>query len=383
MKRYLRPLGLLSGSAAHEAIASGLALPLAGGPLAYSLVEVIERDGAGDIRRRIVAVADSKLLEAPPPLRGRSAAQSADGWGEMSPPSPMPSSSGGITPHPDLRSDLLLKGGGAFRFASTVMGIVNATPDSFSDGGNHLDPAAAIAHAEAMIRAGVDIVDIGGESTRPGAEPVPADEEIRRVVPVIAGIRVMAEAVGTTISIDTRNARTMQAALDAGATMINDVSALTHDPASAAVAAKATGPVVLMHMQGEPRTMQLAPAYDDVVLDVYDALEARIAAAEAAGIERARIVADPGIGFGKAVAHNLALLNQLSLFHGLGVPLLVGVSRKGFLAKLSAGEPAGQRLGGSLAAGLAAIGQGAQIVRVHDVPETLQALRVIAAIRNA
>ena len=341
MKRYLRPLGLLSGSAAREAIASGLALPLAGGPLAYSLVEIIERHAPGDIRRRI-----EKPLALPSQAMGPSLSRST-GEGPL------------------------------------VMGIVNATPDSFSDGGDHLDAAAAIAHAEAMIRAGAGIVDIGGESTRPGAEPVAVDEEIRRVVPVIAGIRVMAGAVGTTISIDTRNARTMQAALDAGATMINDVSALTHDPASAAVAARATGPVVLMHMQGEPRTMQLAPAYDDVVLDVYDALEARIAAAQAAGIDRARIVADPGIGFGKTVAHNLVLLDQLSLFHGLGVPLLVGVSRKGFLAKLSAGEPAGQRLGGSLAAGLAAIGQGAQIVRVHDVPETLQALRVIAALRIA
>jgi dihydropteroate synthase len=263
------------------------------------------------------------------------------------------------------------------------MGIVNATPDSFSDGGDHFDPAAAIAQAEAMIRAGAGIVDVGGESTRPGSGLVPVEEEIRRVLPVIAGIRAMAEAVGVTISVDTRNAATMQAALDAGASMINDVTALTHDPDALAVAAKATGPVVLMHMQGEPRTMQLKPTYDDVALDVYDALEASIAAAEAAGIDRARIIADPGIGFGKTVAHNLALLSGFSLFHGLGVPLLVGVSRKGFLAKLSAGEPARQRLGGSLAAGLAAIGQGAQIVRVHDVPETLQALRVFAALRDA
>jgi dihydropteroate synthase len=262
------------------------------------------------------------------------------------------------------------------------MGIVNATPDSFSDSGHHFDPAAAIAHGEAMIRAGAAFIDVGGESTRPGAEPVAVEEEIRRVVPVIASIRVMAEVAGKTISIDTRNARTMQAALDAGATMINDVSALSHDPDSLAVAARAAGPVVLMHMQGEPPTMQAAPAYDDVVLDVYDALGARIAAAEAAGIGRSRIVVDPGIGFGKTVEHNLALLSQLSLFHGLGVPLLVGASRKGFIGKLSAGEPAGQRLGGSLAAGLAAIGQGARIVRVHDVAETLQALRVIAAIRD-
>jgi len=342
MKRYLRPLGILSGAAARDAIATGLGLPLAGGPLAYSLVEIIERHGPGDIRRKIAPLARAT--------------------GE----------------------------GGARRFGLEdegnliiIMGIVNATPDSFSDGGAYLDPAPAIAHAEAMIHAGARIIDVGGESTRPGAMQVPVDEEIRRIVPVIAGIRAAAENAGVTISIDTRNARTMQAARDAGATMINDVSALTHDPDSLRVAARATGQVILMHMQGAPETMQQAPTYDDVVLDVYDALEARIAAALAAGIALERIVADPGIGFGKTNAHNLALLDQLSLFHGLGVPLLVGVSRKGFLARLSANEPAGRRLGGSLAAGLAAVGQGAQILRVHDVPETMQALRIVSAIRNS
>jgi dihydropteroate synthase len=331
MKRYLRPLGLLSGSAARD----GLALPLAGGPLGFSLVEIIERIAPGDIRRRIVPAQDVAgelaLHVAPRPFAG-----------------------------------------------PIVMGIVNATPDSFSDGGAHFDAGSAIAHAMAMIQAGAGIVDIGGESTRPGAIPVPVDEEIRRVVPVIAGIR----AAGATISIDTRNARTMQAALDAGATMINDVSALTHDPDSLAVAARATAPVVLMHMQGEPATMQQAPAYGDVMLEVYDALETRISAAVAAGITLDRIVVDPGIGFGKTVAHNLALLAGLSLFHGLGVPLLVGVSRKGFIARLSEGEPVDRRLGGSLAAGLAAVSQGAQIIRVHDVSETLQALRMANAIRD-
>ena len=332
MKRYLRPLGLLSGTAARD----GLALPLAGGPLGFSLVEIIERIAPGDIRRRIV-------------------------------------------PAQDVAGELTRHIGSRPVAAPIVMGIVNATPDSFSDGGAHFDAGAAIAHATAMIQAGAGIVDIGGESTRPGAIPVPVDEEIRRIVPVIAGIR----DAGVTISIDTRNARTMQAALDAGAAMINDVSALTHDPASPAVAARAAGPVVLMHMQGEPATMQQAPAYDDVVLDVYDALETRIAAALAAGIALDRIVVDPGIGFGKTIAHNLALLAGLSLFHGLGVPLLVGVSRKGFIARLSAAEPADQRLGGSLAAGLAAVGQGAQILRVHDASETLQSLRVATAIREA
>jgi len=338
VKRYLRPLGILSGDAASQAVAAGLASPLAGGPMAFSLVEVIERVGPGDIRRKIVPAYRQKLL-------------SREAGEELS----------------------------AVR-APIVMGIVNATPDSFSDGGAYFDPATAIAHAAALIEAGAGIVDIGGESTRPGAITVPVDEEIRRVVPIIAGVRAMADAADVTLSVDTRNARTMQAALDAGATMINDVSALTHDPAALAVAARSSARVVLMHMQGNPATMQLAPSYDDVVLDVYDQLEARIAAAQAAGIALERIVIDPGIGFGKTVAHNLALLGQLSLFHGLGVPLLVGVSRKGFIARLSAGEPADQRLGGSLAAGLAAIGEGAQMLRVHDVPETIQALRMATAI---
>ncbi len=333
MKRYLRPLGILSGQAAHDAISAGLAEPLAGGPLAYALVEVIERDG-GTVVRRIE----------------RSPAFTAAAVDEL-----------------DV----------------TVMAIVNATPDSFSDGGAFFDPAKAIAHAEAMIRAGAKIIDIGGESTRPGAQPVAPDEEIRRVLPVIAGLRTNAEAAGAILSIDTRNARTMQAAIDAGVGMVNDVSALTHDPDSSAVVAGSHVLVVLMHMRGEPATMQQAPVYDDVALDVYDYLEARIAAAEAAGIKRNRIIVDPGIGFGKTVGQNLALLDQLSMFHGLGVPLLVGVSRKGFIGRVSAGEAADRRLAGSLAAGLAAIRQGARIIRVHDVAETMQALRVVAAINNS
>jgi dihydropteroate synthase len=260
------------------------------------------------------------------------------------------------------------------------MGIVNATPDSLSDGGAYFDPATAIAHATALIDAGAGIVDIGGESTRPGAVAVPVDEEIQRILPVIAGIRAAAEAAGVTLSVDTRNARTMQAALDAGATMINDVSALTHDPAALSFVAASGLPVVLMHMRGNPGTMQQAPAYGDVVLDVYDYLEGRIAAAEDAGIARDRIVIDPGIGFGKTVAQNLALIDGLSLFHGLGTPILAGVSRKRFIAHLSADAPPDRRLGGSLAAGLAAVGQGAQILRVHDVAETIQAVRIAAAL---
>jgi dihydropteroate synthase len=351
MKRYLRPLGILAGTAARDAVTAGLALPLAGGPLAYSLVEIIERTGP-KIERRVVEPLSRDAGEG----GARPLGWEGEGAGE----GPFLSRVTGEGP--------------------VVMGIVNATPDSFSDGGAHFDSGAAIDHAQAMIRAGAGIVDIGGESTRPGALPVDPEEELRRVLPVIAGIRAAAEAAGTIISIDTRNARTMQAAIAAGAGMINDVSALTHDPASLSVAAASDVAVVLMHMQGEPATMQDAPAYGDVALDVYDYLEARIAAAEAAGIARARLIADPGIGFGKTIAHNLALLNQLSLLHGLGVPLLIGASRKGFIGRLAAGEPAGGRLPGSLAAALAAVGQGAQILRVHDVPETMQALRIAAAI---
>ena len=339
MKRYFRPLGLLAGAAARDAIATGLALPLPGSTLAYALVENITRTGT-QIERRIIP------------------STSADpGWAVAVGPE-----QGGKDP------------------ADRIMGIVNATPDSFSDGGLHFDTASAIAHAAAMIRAGARIIDIGGESTRPGATPVDPQDEIQRILPVVAGIRAIADAAGAIISIDTRNAQTMQAALSAGAGMINDVSALTHDPASLGIAATANVPVVLMHMAGEPETMQRSPTYRDVAHDIYDYLEARIAAAEAAGIARTRIIADPGIGFGKTTAHNLALLDQLTLFHGLGVPLLIGVSRKGFIARLSEDEPADRRLPGSLAGALAAIRQGARFVRVHDVPDTIQALRVQAAL---
>ncbi len=331
MTRYLRPLGILSGVAALRAVDQHKALPLAGGPLAFSLVEIIERAGA----RQIVPAVD---------LAGELALQTAPR--------------------------------GLFADEPVVMGIVNATPDSFSDGGAFFDAGKAVGHGLEMIGAGAAIIDVGGESTRPGAVPLDPAEEIARIVPVVRGLA----AAGARVSIDSRNARTMQAALDAGAGIINDISALTHDPASLAVAAAAEVPVVLMHMQGDPVTMQRAPVYDDVALDIYDYLAERIISAEAAGIARSRIIVDPGIGFGKTAEHNLALLGQFSLFHGLGVSLLAGVSRKGFIGRLSANAPVDQRLGGSLAGGLAAINQGAQILRVHDVSETVQAVRIVRAL---
>jgi dihydropteroate synthase len=258
-----------------------------------------------------------------------------------------------------------------------VMGVLNATPDSFSDGGRFIDPEAALAQGLAMAAAGADILDIGGESTRPGAAPVPIAEEIARTAPLIAGLR--AAGVRLPISIDTRKARVAEAALDAGADMVNDVAALGFDPDLAPLVAARGVHLCLMHMQGTPETMQNDPRYDDVVLDVRAMLAERIAAAEAAGIVRGRILIDPGIGFGKTAAHNLALGARLSALHGLGCAVLYGASRKRFIGRLGgmgAEAPADRRLGGSIAVAIAAAAQGAQIVRVHDVWETRQALEL-------
>lgn len=266
-----------------------------------------------------------------------------------------------------------------------LMGIVNVTPDSFSDGGQFADADAAAAQARQMIRGGADIIDIGGESTRPGAQDVPPDLEISRTAPVIAAIRTgRTGSTGSTdrtvpISIDTRKSRVARAALDAGASLINDVSALNYDPQLAETAANSGVPVCLMHARGDPASMQHKPQYDNVLLDVWDHLSKRIDAAIAAGIPRTRIIIDPGIGFGKTLDHNLALLRGLSLFHSLGCPILLGVSRKRFIGALSDQPDPQARLPGSIAAALAAIAQGVQIVRVHDIVETRQALTIWAA----
>jgi dihydropteroate synthase len=261
-----------------------------------------------------------------------------------------------------------------------VVGIVNATPDSFSDGGRFAGAGDAAEAGHAMAAAGAAIVDVGGESTRPGAKPVWEGDEIERVVPIVRSLA----ASGTAVSIDTRKAAVMEAALGAGAAMVNDVSALTFDQRSAEAVAGAGCPVVLMHHLGTPETMQAAPRYDGPVLfAVYDWLEARIAAAEAAGIARERIVVDPGIGFGKTVQHNLALLNGLALLHGLGCAIMVGASRKRMIGALSGEAGPEERLAGSVALALKAADQGAQLLRVHDVPETVQALRVWRGLRDA
>ncbi|MCE5972653.1 dihydropteroate synthase [Sinirhodobacter sp. WL0062] len=259
-----------------------------------------------------------------------------------------------------------------------IMGILNLTPDSFSDGGRFDDFDAALERAETLIEAGADILDIGGESTRPGAQEVPEDEEIERTAPVIAALRD--EGFSAPISIDTRKAMVGDAAVEAGADMLNDVSAMEFDPAMAELAAITGLPICLMHAQGLPETMQDDPSYGDVLLDVYDYLEERIELAEASGILRDRIVVDPGIGFGKTLQHNLTLLRGLSLFHALGCPILLGVSRKRFIGTIGGTEAADARAPGTLAVTLMGLGQGAQIHRVHDVAEIAQGLRLWRAI---
>jgi dihydropteroate synthase len=261
------------------------------------------------------------------------------------------------------------------------MGVVNVTPDSFSDGGRHLAVEAAAAHARRLVADGADWLDVGGESTRPGAEPVDEAEEIARIAPVIAAIR---RDSAVPISIDTMKPNVARAAAAAGASLWNDVTALGWSPEAPATAAELGCQVVLTHMRGEPRTMQQAPRYDDVVGEVGAFLGARAEAAVAAGVARERIWLDPGIGFGKTLAHNLALLANLDRIVSLGFPVLLGVSRKGFIRAIdTAAEAPGDRLGGSLAAALAGARAGVRAVRVHDVRETVQALKVQAAIDEA
>ena len=341
-KLYLRPIGFLYGDMAAKAVAQGAALPLAGGAIAFTAAELIEGTPRA-AKRRLVTAQDL--------ARSRDA---------------------------DL--DLVLKCVTAPRppfagFAFTrplIMGIVNVTPDSFSDGGLYDTTEGAIVHAAELAKDGAEIVDVGGESTRPGSDAVEEGEELSRVIPVLEGLAGLHAAV----SIDTRKANVARAAAKAGAKIFNDVSALTYDRQSLAAAAETGLSVILMHAKGEPKTMQDDPRYDDVALEVYDYLALRIEAAEAAGIDRSRIAADPGIGFGKTLAHTLTLLANLSLLHGLGVPLLVGASRKRFISGVAGGETPQSREAGSFAVALVAAAQGAQILRVHDVAGTRQALSV-------
>jgi len=334
---YIRPLGLISGAFAQSMCADGQAVPLAGGPLAFTHGEVITRRTSGNLQRSIRTVSDL-----------------GDGLARLSEPR-------------SLFAGVSLSG---TEGRPLVMGILNVTPDSFFDGGKHAGADAAIAHGRALHAAGANLIDIGGESTRPGAEPVTVDEELERVMPVVTAFA----GDGVPVSIDTRRAPVMREAIAAGARVVNDVSALGHDPDALDVVAGSDASVILMHMQGSPETMQSAPHYDDVVLDVYDGLAARVAACKAAGIARSRICVDPGIGFGKTAAHSLELISSLAIFHGLGCAVAIGLSRKSFIDAIAGPASLEDRLPGSLAAMLVALGQGAQIVRVHDVAETVQAI---------
>jgi dihydropteroate synthase len=256
-----------------------------------------------------------------------------------------------------------------------LMGVVNVTPDSFSDGGLYLDPEAAIAHGRELAESGAEILDVGGESTRPGAEPVSAEEELHRVTPVIQALT----ATESRLSVDTSKAAVAAAALDAGAEVVNDVTALRGDPDLAALCAERGATVVLMHMLGEPRTMQDDPRYGDVVAEVKAFLAERLEAAAAAGIAEERVWLDPGIGFGKTSAHNMELLRRLGELRELGRPLVVGTSRKSFIGKVD-GSPADRRLGGTIASSVLAAAEGADVLRVHDVAAMRQALTVAMAV---
>lgn len=256
-----------------------------------------------------------------------------------------------------------------------LMGVVNVTPDSFSDGGLYLDPEAAIAHGRELVEEGADVLDVGGESTRPGAEPVAAEEELRRVVPVIEGLA----GAGVPVSIDTSKATVAAAALECGAAIVNDVTALRGDPEMAPLCAERGATVVLMHMPGASRAASETPAYEDVVTDVRDFLAARLEAAASAGIAAERVWLDPGIGFGKSEDHNLELLRRLGELRDLGRPLVVGTSRKSFIGKVD-GSPAGERLGGTIASSVWAAAEGADVLRVHDVAAVREALAMTAAV---
>jgi len=349
MRTLIRPTGFVDSPFGHD----GKVARLAGGLSWFSAVELIEIDGH---RRTSSELAPVEGLESR--LNDDLAAQ----WQALIKP----------------RSPLQLGPRTVRLDQPQVMGIVNATPDSFSDGGQFADAAAAAEAGAQMTAEGAAIVDVGGESTRPGARSIWEGDEIERVAPVIRQLA----AGGAAVSCDTRKADVMTAAVEAGAHMINDVSALTFDARSAEVAAGLKVPIVLMHHQGAPEVMQDDPRYDDVLVEVYLWLETRIAAAVDAGVASEHILVDPGFGFGKNVGHNLELMNGLALFQSLGCPVVVGASRKRTIGALSGEAPADKRIGGSIAFAMKAFEQGAQVLRVHDVPETVQALRIWRGMRD-
>ena len=351
----LRPIGLLAGAVAQQAISTDRAWRLVGGPLVFGALEVFL------CRHDVVEIVDvtvSKLEEWAADEGGETAARVMAQKNALSQPRP---------PFAGLALD-----------RPRVMGVVNVTPDSFYDGGRLMTVDQAVNHGRALQEAGADILDIGGESTRPGSECVSEQEEIDRVAPVVEQLA----AEGALVSVDTRRASVMRIACAAGARIINDVSALA-DPGSMAVVADTGAAVILMHMQGTPRNMQDNPAYDHAPFQIMKSLMSRVAACEAAGIGLGNIAIDPGIGFGKSVGHNLEIIEQLSLFHAAGTAVMVGASRKSFIGAVANEIKADDRLPGSLAAATMATSQGVQLFRVHDVAETRQAISIAYACLNS
>lgn len=354
---YLRPTAFVDAPFGYD----GQTLRLAGGLVWFGMVEAIAADASGRFDSALVPVEriDDFVASLPEPQASAARIQ----LDRLTVP----------------RKALTLGDRTVRLDQPQAMGILNVTPDSFSEGGGlDGDPAEAAARAVAMSEAGAAIIDIGGESTRPGAKTVWEGDEIARVVPVLEKLR----HAGLALSIDTRKGQVMEAALAAGAHLINDVSALTWDDEALRVAAASSCPVVLMHHQGNPATMQQDPRYRDALLDVYDWLEERVGAVVAAGVARDRLLIDPGIGFGKSLRHNLQILNGLSLYHALGLPIVLGASRKRTIGALAGEALVEQRLGGSIALAMAGARQGVQLLRVHDVFETVQALRVWRGLRD-
>lgn len=332
MKRYYRPIPQIDSARPDGA------LTLAGGWAWFDRIEVLTRDDA-----HLISAQD-----APPEVLERLTA-----------------------PRPDIA--------GVPMSRPSVMGILNVTPDSFSDGGDHDAPDAALAHARQMVAEGADLIDVGGESTRPGAAWVSVGEEVARVTPVIRRIRA---EIRLPISIDTRKQPVAQAAIAAGADIVNDVSGFTFDAALGAYCAAENLPVMVMHTKGDPQTMHLSPQYENVLLEVYDFLEERVSHLESLGIPRGQIMVDPGIGFGKTLEHNLLILNRISLFHALGCPILLGVSRKRFIGTIGNAPEPKDRAAGSVSVALRSVLDGVQMLRVHDVAETRSALNLWTAVSD-
>ena len=345
----LLPRGLVTGDLANTLIDNGQAFRLCGRALGFTAIEVVIQS-AGDINRHACSVTafDPWRRVINTPLKNL------------------------VSARLDVLAAPRVPFAGLAMDRTQIMGIINVTPDSFSDGGDHATSDAAIAHGVMLAEQGGDILDVGGESTRPGADPVSPEEEQRRVLSVV---RALAEK-GLKVSIDTRHASTMDLALDSGAAIVNDVTALTGDPNAMNVVVKRKAPVVLMHMLGQPQTMQSNPTYTWAPADIFDVLAGRVQTCVGDGVDKSNLCIDPGIGFGKTDDHNLEILDGLTLLHGLGCPVMVGASRKSFIGRLSQTKNPKHRLTGSLAAAVTAARRGVQILRVHDVAETRQALTI-------